>query len=932
MKNPEISAATRVSVMYQLRLWIMRLSGSSNSIKNAGLRRFLFSAFLLMLWMPAPASAETACEVGAFLDVGTGQCYSCPAGYSHNPLLPANVSGVCSTIANKTTATRQGDSSFLCPAGQFPNFATGRCHSCPSGYTDNLDGTCTQSSNITATYNSPFRTCTGGTFDGLNGSCYSCPSGYSRIGLSTSCTRTVKSNSTMSSCGSRTWNPNVILGIDFGYWSYTGCGALITSAVRSGNSYYKCSSGYSHDIAVPFNNNGICFKYTTSNVNATYNYAIGCASGTFDGLNGSCYSCPSGYNHNSALTVGTPGVCWKQSTVAQTQHDNIGFLCPGGQFLDVATNDCFTCPSGYEQDIALSANTVGVCYQVLNTTASYVPAKTAGQACVGLFQGNCAASLICDGGSGLCRNDPPELGQACGLSVPCADPYTCYAGACKERGISREACDAFVANSCEDDLVCDILGECRSAPPTVGEICGLSVPCSSTPADAAPNPVVPASWDNANGSLACLTGRCVVKGGPKDACDSLVPNSCADDLECVLGECQHARPLRGERCHQLTSPCATQHPHDIDTATGQPKVLDLACHSDLYFAQPRCDTPRETGEICSGLGQGSCRPGNLCALTYNEKVQPEVAFRCTPKLELFGNFNVEQCKSFYNKTTAGNVNSGTLALAFGYGSSASAGVSGSIETGVVYGPPVDENGQLLLATDGSVRDPNGEFGCYQTACLGVNASAGVDDSACIAYDRKFPDDGEQTLEFFSEFDIADAVTGGTSPISVGISVASVFESTGSDPLPDGASYCLFVGAGVGLPVGNAGGETCTTEVMKVDISSFWDTSGGSTGGSTDTTCTETVSIRPKSGKLQLVWDPVDAAVSYDIERSTVAADSGFGPIASGHVTGYATYLDTGLANGTTYWYRVIPKDNLDAGLCTTSTVSGIPVAATRSRR
>ena len=121
------------SMRYQLGSWMRLNSGTSKSIKNAAIQRFLLLALPLILLCPAPASAETACELPAFLDVGTSQCYTCPAGYNHNPLLPADVAGVCSTIGNKTTATRQGDSSFLCPAGQFANFATGKCHSCPSG-------------------------------------------------------------------------------------------------------------------------------------------------------------------------------------------------------------------------------------------------------------------------------------------------------------------------------------------------------------------------------------------------------------------------------------------------------------------------------------------------------------------------------------------------------------------------------------------------------------------------------------------------------------------------------------------------------------------------------------------------------------------------------------------------------------------------------
>jgi hypothetical protein len=61
--------------------------------------------------------------------------------------------------------------------------------------------------------------------------------------------------------------------------------------------------------------------------------------------------------------------------------------------------------------------------------------------------------------------------------------------------------------------------------------------------------------------------------------------------------------------------------------------------------------------------------------------------------------------------------------------------------------------------------------------------------------------------------------------------------------------------------------------------------------------------RAKSGKINIVWAPIDEAVSYNIYRSTTSG----GPytlIAEEHVTDYAVYADFGLTNGTTYYYVV----------------------------
>jgi len=64
-----------------------------------------------------------------------------------------------------------------------------------------------------------------------------------------------------------------------------------------------------------------------------------------------------------------------------------------------------------------------------------------------------------------------------------------------------------------------------------------------------------------------------------------------------------------------------------------------------------------------------------------------------------------------------------------------------------------------------------------------------------------------------------------------------------------------------------------------------------------------LSARAKSGKIDIVWSPVEQSDSYDIYRGT----SQGGPyelIAAGHITDYCTYADFGLTNGVTYYYVV----------------------------
>jgi hypothetical protein len=65
---------------------------------------------------------------------------------------------------------------------------------------------------------------------------------------------------------------------------------------------------------------------------------------------------------------------------------------------------------------------------------------------------------------------------------------------------------------------------------------------------------------------------------------------------------------------------------------------------------------------------------------------------------------------------------------------------------------------------------------------------------------------------------------------------------------------------------------------------------------------ENLSARPKRSKVSLVWTADADAVSSNIYRATTSG----GPyqlIASGHVSGYATYLDAQVTTGNTYYLR-----------------------------
>jgi hypothetical protein len=98
----------------------------------------------------------------------------------------------------------------------------------------------------------------------------------------------------------------------------------------------------------------------------------------------------------------------------------------------------------------------------------------------------------------------------------------------------------------------------------------------------------------------------------------------------------------------------------------------------------------------------------------------------------------------------------------------------------------------------------------------------------------------------------------------------------------------------------------------------------------DCGCFANFAVRPKATKNQLTWSPVAGAASYDILRSTTGPNADFSVIAASHVSSFATYLDENLANGTTYWYRVVPNAAPEQQVCDFSrAASGTPNARFR---
>lgn len=97
-------------------------------------------------------------------------------------------------------------------------------------------------------------------------------------------------------------------------------------------------------------------------------------------------------------------------------------------------------------------------------------------------------------------------------------------------------------------------------------------------------------------------------------------------------------------------------------------------------------------------------------------------------------------------------------------------------------------------------------------------------------------------------------------------------------------------------------------------------------GTTVCSCLPDLQAFVKSHEVQLVWTPNDAH-HYNVYRSLVSG----GPytfIASTTST-FSTYDDTGLINGTPYYYRIRPATISDVEHCTSAEVTGTPAAPGR---
>jgi cysteine-rich repeat protein len=361
-------------------------------------------------------------------------------------------------------------------------------------------------------------------------------------------------------------------------------------------------------------------------------------------------------------------------------------------------------------------------------------------------------------------------GEGCSLFSPCQHSHdycrfvSIFSSICTERGDGREGCTGLGQGTCKNGLACDIQGECRNQPSRAGERCGLGVPCAS--------------------GLNCSTaigGRCEAPDGPGEACFGIGQGTCANGLVCdFIGECRYDPPRLGQPCG-LGVPCAAPY----------------GCSAEIGG---RCEERAGPGEVCSGVGQGSCQSGLVCDfLRECRHPTPELDERCGIGAAcaegLFCQAGTQRCKelktvgqgcSAFNPCRSGlscdpcliegcnyplqcfpNANDGALSeqacrelyspalhqaardtgltMNYGSGNGASAGVAESQEFGVAYGPD--------------------QYGCYTTLCVGANVdlelTAGF---VTTGFHDQFASVGGSSTAFVQEVEIAGVLSFSSSQI------------------------------------------------------------------------------------------------------------------------------------------------------------------------
>ena len=162
----------------------------------------------------------------------------------------------------------------------------------------------------------------------------------------------------------------------------------------------------------------------------------------------------------------------------------------------------------------------------------------------------------------------------------------------------------------------------------------------------------------------------------------------------------------------------------------------------------------------------------------------------------------------------------------------------------------------------------------------------------------------------------------------GTSVLSNFDVFAAAGAQDKAVVKEFpiVGSSNGsLSIAFSQGTADNPEIAGIELYSSGASSGTPGGGTPVPPAPTGLTATAGSGQVALTWSASSGTTSYSIYRSTGSGGEGMSPIAAGVTT--PSFTDTGLANGTTYFYKVAAVNS--AGVSAQSAeVSAKPVGST----
>jgi thiol-disulfide isomerase/thioredoxin/uncharacterized membrane protein YphA (DoxX/SURF4 family) len=219
-------------------------------------------------------------------------------------------------------------------------------------------------------------------------------------------------------------------------------------------------------------------------------------------------------------------------------------------------------------------------------------------------------------------------------------------------------------------------------------------------------------------------------GSEFDSCINGGYSACEWDCQTCQSACDSARASCNSACNDCQSTCDNARA-DCDAACdGCQSTCDSEranCNSVSADCQSTCDSERanceavcESFEPCQGVGEwcqpvtglpGSCADGLSCFMTFGLDIFDNQVFTCFPS-ETDEMVSDEVCLTFYSKDLhQAAIDLGTV-MTYSAAAGGAAGVATTDELGVFYAP-------------------DGRYGCFMTACTGLETDLNVSSAACV---------------------------------------------------------------------------------------------------------------------------------------------------------------------------------------------------------